>query len=94
MTPAGLSDALHSRLQSFFDIVDDDILKRFCDACGEAIVQYIQGNADVVPTAHSGEDLSSPTGQAVLIPDTSDPHTPSDGATSEDKTVVGMGSII
>jgi hypothetical protein len=92
MTPAGLSAVLHSKLESFFEIEDDAILQKFCDACGEAIVTYIQGNADVVSTSHSGEDLSSPTGQQIDV--TTGPGAGSGGATSEDKPVVGMGSIL
>lgn len=51
----------------------------------------IKANADVVPTAHSGENLSSPTGQPIDV--TSGPGSGSSGATTADAEVVGKGSI-
>lgn len=55
---------------------------------------YIQGNADVVPTAHSGENLSAPSGQPVTIPSTASIGAPSTGATTADEECVGKGSIV
>jgi hypothetical protein len=57
------------------------------------IITYVQQNADVLPAAHTGENLSSPTGQSVLIPSTSSVGDPSSGATDADKELVGMGSV-
>lgn len=92
MTPAGLSAILHSELQSFFTIIDDSVLQKFCDACGIAIVTYIQDHADVVPAAHVGENLSSPTGQPVEVIDPDDGTLT--GTTTADQEVVGKGSIV
>jgi hypothetical protein len=68
-------------------------LKNYFEVLFTADTGYIQGNADVVPTAHSGENLSAPAGQPVLIPDTSNPGDPSTGNTTADEECVGKGSI-
>lgn len=54
----------------------------------------VKATADVVPVAHSGEDLSAPAGQPVTIPSTSIPGSPSTGATTTDTPVDGKGSIV
>jgi hypothetical protein len=53
----------------------------------------IKENADVVPVAHSGENLSAPAGQPVTIPSTADPGSPSSGETTADTVLDGKGSI-
>lgn len=57
MTGAGLSAVLKANLEAAFDVVDTARLQKFCDAAGNAIVDYIQANAQVEPgtfTAPSG----------------------------------------
>lgn len=54
----------------------------------------VQSTADVDPTAHSGEDLSSATGQTVVIPVTSTPGSESTGTVTADKKLVGKGRIL
>lgn len=49
MTGAGLSAVLKANLQAAFDVVDEARLQKFCDAAGDAIVTYIQDNAQVDP---------------------------------------------
>lgn len=47
MTGSGLSAVLKTNLEGVFDIVDEERLQKFCDAAGDAIVDYIQANAEV-----------------------------------------------
>lgn len=48
MTGAGLSAAIKSAIEGERGVPDDDAtLQKMCDALGEAIVTYIQGNAVV-----------------------------------------------
>lgn len=49
MTGPGMSTALENAIKGIagIQIIDDAELKRFTDAVGLAIVQYIQGNAQV-----------------------------------------------
>lgn len=50
MTEMGLSDKLKTELKNFFDMAglkDEGLLKKFCDAVGTAVVQYIKENADI-----------------------------------------------
>lgn len=49
MSDSGMSAALKSALEGVFDIKDEAILQKFCDAAGKAIVEYIQANAVVQP---------------------------------------------
>lgn len=56
------------------------------------IYNDIKASADVLPASHSGESLSSPTGQPIVV--TTGPGTGSTGATAADAEVVGMGSIV
>lgn len=56
------------------------------------IYDDIKLTADIVPLAHSGENLSSPTGQPINV--TTGPGAGSTGATTADQEVVGMGSIL
>lgn len=49
MTGAGLSAALKSALEGEYDIISEAQLQKFCDAAGNAIVSYIQANAQVDP---------------------------------------------
>ena len=49
MTGSGLSAALFEALDGVYDIVDPAELQKFCDACGDAIVTYIQAEAVVTP---------------------------------------------
>lgn len=71
------------------NFIDDRVLQAICDG----IVSEIVGHADVLPASHSGENLSSSTGQIVIIPSTASEGSQSTGATSEDLEVVGMGSV-
>ncbi len=61
MTGAGMSAALKSAIEGVFDIEDETILQKFCDAVGPAIVTYIQANAQVEPgtfTTATGGDVT------------------------------------
>lgn len=83
MTSGGLSAALYSALQGKFTILDDDILQRFCDACGEAIVPYVQANAEVLP-----DTLSNNSGQPVHVS-----LSTGDGATTAPQVITGKGKV-
>lgn len=68
--------------------IDPRVIRAFCTA----VVEHIQTNADVLPAAHSGEELSTALG------------TPSHGADPQggtvnstvtaDTPIVGKGSIV
>lgn len=68
-------------------------LKNYFEVLFTADTGYIQSNADVVPTAHSGENLSAPAGQPVTIPSTANPGDTSTGSTTTDEECTGKGSI-
>ena len=66
--------------------------KRVIGAIAAAIIAEITGHADVVPAAHSGEELSAPAGQEVDV--TTGPGAGSTGATTLDTPLTGKGSIV
>lgn len=69
------------------NITNTEELSRFCNAFGEAIVEYIKSNADVLPAGHTGPGLENPSGQPVSTPAGA-------GATSAPEPIIGMGSIV
>jgi hypothetical protein len=56
------------------------------------IYNDIKSNADVVPVAHSGENLSAPSGQPVQTNDAQGGT--NTGTVTADTPCVGMGSIV
>lgn len=106
MTPSGRAQSIYNAVQDtsphwgeFSPTEQSNFLAYLTrifgsDGAGNGDLVYIQGNADVLPTAHSGESLSSATGQTVTIPITAQPGDPSHGATDEDLEIVGKGSIV
>lgn len=59
MTGSGLSALLQTNIKAAFTTVDDDRLKKICDAIGDSIVDYIQANATVpagIAVSTSGGD--------------------------------------
>lgn len=83
MTANGLSASLHTELQGKFTIVDDTVLQQFCDACGKAIVEYVQANAEVLPNT-----LNNPSGQPVTVSTSSGV-----GATTSPQVIQGKGKV-
>lgn len=71
-----------------------DNLKIIWENIMTRIYDDIKASADIDATAHSGEDLSSATGQTVIIPSTANPGSQSNGTTSQDKKLVGKGRIL
>lgn len=68
MTNAGMSAKLKQELEAKFGTSVagfDGFLQDFCDAAGKAIVEYVQGNAEVsvqTPNVTSGADTKPGTG--------------------------------
>lgn len=68
-------------------------LKQIWEHVMTLIYNDIKATMDVLPAGRSGLGLQNPTGQAVVIPITSAPGTPSNGATSAPESLIGMGSV-
>lgn len=77
-----------------FSPSEDAMVKHFFEVLFSADTTYIQGNADVSPAAHTGENLSAPTGQPVTIPVTNNPGMTSVGTVTADTECNGLGSIL
>lgn len=91
-----LGDLIVTALQSVDGSMNADQIAQLRSAwraVAGAIVTYVQTNADVLPSAHSGPALNNPAGQAVNIPVTSAPGLASTGATSALENIAGKGSI-
>jgi hypothetical protein len=89
MTPAGLSAVIKAAIEAEYGGPPPNAygiaeLQKFCDAMGNAIVPYLQQNADVSPTALSATSLNNPAGQPVT----------GGLSTSAPETIQGLGSLL
>lgn len=83
MTGGGMGSAINSAIRSIpgIRIIDSQELTDFCNAVGDAIVTYIQGNAVVLP-----DTLNNPVGQEVTVDGKV-------GATSAPEIIEGTGKV-